>query len=214
MHRVPEPELMVDDDQAVAYAEADFAESHQAAVTRFTEAFPGFAPRQLLDLACGPADVTVRFARALPEATIVGVEGSPAMLALGVQRLAREQLATRVTLVHQVLPDDGLWTLGSFDAVVSTNALHHFHDPAVLWDAMRAAAAPGARLFVQDLTRPASVEDARALVDRYAPGEPEVLRRDFLLSLCAAFTPDEVRARSSTAPGWTTARLSPSPTDT
>jgi SAM-dependent methyltransferase len=199
MDRVPEPELMVDDDQAVAYSEADFAESHQAAVVRFTEAFPGFAPRRLLDLACGPADVTVRFARALPETAIVGVDGSPAMLALGVQRLARENLAARVALVHQVLPDDGAWTLGSFDAVVSTSSLHHFHDPTVLWDAMRAAAAPGARLFVQDLMRPDSVEDAQALVDRYAPGEPDVLRRDFLCSLCAAFTPDEVRAQLATA---------------
>ncbi len=87
MDRVTEPELMVDDDQALAYSEADFAESHQAAVTRFAEAFPDFRSGRMLDLACGPADITVRFARAYPETTIVGLEGSPAMLALGVQRL-------------------------------------------------------------------------------------------------------------------------------
>jgi hypothetical protein len=32
-------------------------------------------------------------------------------------------------------------------------------------------------------------------VEAYAGAEPEILRRDFFNSLCAAFTPDEVRAQ-------------------
>jgi SAM-dependent methyltransferase len=195
MERVTEPELMVEDDQAVAYAEADFAESHQAAVTRFGAAFPDFRGGRLLDLACGPADVTIRLARAYPETTIVGLEGSPPMLALGVQRVAAEGLAAQISFAHRVLPDPDLAELGTFDAVVSTNSLHHFHDPAVLWDAMRAAAAPGAALFVQDLMRPQSAEAAQAFVDHYSahePDVPDVLRRDYYNSLCAAFTPAEV----------------------
>ncbi len=193
MERVTEPELMVDDDQAQAYSDADFAESHQAAVTRFGAAFPGVAPRRLLDLACGPADITVRFARAYPETTIVGLEGSPAMLALGVQRVEREGMSAQIGFAHRVLPDDDLAALGTFDAVVSTSSLHHFHDPAALWTSMRTAAATDACIFVQDLMRPESVPAAQSLLDRYAPDEPDVLRRDFLHSLCAAFTPDEVR---------------------
>jgi SAM-dependent methyltransferase len=193
MERVLEPELMLDDVQAQAYSDANFAESHQAAVTRFAAAFPGFAPVRLLDVACGPADITVRFARAFTETAIVGLEGSPAMLALGVQRVERERLGDRISFTHRVLPDDDLADLGAFDAVLSTSSLHHFHDPSVLWFAMRRAAAPGAHLFVQDLMRPSSQEAAQALVDGYAAGEPDVLRRDFLDSLCAAFTPDEVR---------------------
>lgn len=199
MERVLEPELMVDDDQAQAYSEAKFAESHQAAVARFAVAFPGFVPVRMLDVACGPADVTVRFARAFAETTIVGLEGSPAMLALGVQRVEHERLGDRIALTHRVLPDDDLAELGRFDAVVSTSALHHFHDPSVLWDAMRRAAAPGACVFVEDLMRPSTVEAAQALVDTYTPDEPDVLRRDFLRSLCAAFTPGEVRTQLAAA---------------
>jgi SAM-dependent methyltransferase len=195
MPRITEPELMVDDRQAHAYSDADFAESHQAAVTRFRDAFPDFTRGRMLDLACGPADITVRFARAYPGTALVAVEGSPAMLALGVQRVAREGLSSQISFDHRVLPDPGLSTLGAFDAVVSTSSLHHFHDAAVLWDSMRAVAAPAAPLFVQDLMRPESPDAAQALVDRYAPDEPDVLRRDFFNSLCAAFTPDEVRAQ-------------------
>lgn len=208
MQRVTEPELMVDDDQALAYAAADFAESHEAAVTRFGAAFPDFRGGRVLDLACGPADVTIRFARAYPDATFVGLEGSPPMLALGSQRVAREGLAGRITFEHRVLPDPDLGELGEFDAVVSTSSLHHFHDPSVLWSAMRAAGAPGAAVFVQDLMRPESPEDAQALVDRYSPDEPDVLRRDFFNSLRAAFTPDEVRAQLESA-GFTRFTVEP-----
>jgi SAM-dependent methyltransferase len=199
MERVVEPELMADDDQALAYAEADFSEPHEAAVTRFAELFPDFARGRVLDLACGPADVTVRFAHAYPEVTIVGVDGSPAMLAHGVQRVAAAGLADRVTLVNRRLPDPQLADVGRFDAVVCTSSLHHFHDPAVLWDAIRATAAPGACVLVQDLARPDSPDDVDRLVATYAGDEPEVLQRDYRNSLRAAFTVDEVGDQLDTA---------------
>ena len=44
-----------------------------------------------------------------------------------------------------------------------------------------------------DLARPDSDVDARALVDEYASGEPEVLREDFYNSLLAAYTVAEIR---------------------
>jgi hypothetical protein len=45
------------------------------------------------------------------------------------------------------------------------------------------------------LLRPDSPEAAQAIVDQYASGEPEVLRRDFYNSLLAAFTEDEIGAQ-------------------
>ena len=61
------------------------------------------------------------------------------------------------------------------------------------------AAAPGAPVFVQDLMRPESPDAAQALVDQYAPDEPEVLRRDFYNSLRAAFTPAELEDQLAAA---------------
>jgi hypothetical protein len=54
-------------------------------------------------------------------------------------------------------------------------------------------------VFVGDLLRPASATEARAIVAREAGGEPELLRRDFFHSLCAAYTPDEVGAQLAAA---------------
>jgi cyclopropane fatty-acyl-phospholipid synthase-like methyltransferase len=196
VERVTEPELMDETDQALAYSEADFSDSHQAVVEHFTERFGDFGAldeARVMDLACGPADVTTRLARAFPDATFLGVDGAEAMIVLGRERVAREGLADRITLARHFLPDPMLRALGPYDAVVCTGALHHFHDPMVLWNTIRDVSGEGARVLVQDLTRPKSENAARALVDRYAAGEPEILRRDYFQSLLAAFTPEEIR---------------------
>lgn len=193
MDRVTEPELMDEADQARAYSEADFADSHQAVVEHFAQRFPDFDAGRVIDLACGPADVTTRVARAFPNATFVGVDGAEAMIALGRERIARDNLADRIALECRFLPDPTLRARGPFDAALCTGALHHFHDPMVLWHTLRDVATTGTRVLVQDLTRPESQAAAHALVDRYAAGEPEILRRDYFQSLLAAFTLDEIR---------------------
>jgi SAM-dependent methyltransferase len=193
VERVTEPELMDDADQARAYSDADFSDSHQAVVEHFTERFPDFATGRVIDLACGPADVTTRLARAFADATFLGVDGAAAMIALGRERVARGGLIDRITLECRLLPDPTLRELGPYDAAVCTGALHHFHDPMVLWNTIRDLAGDGTRVLVQDLTRPESRAVAHALVDRYAAGEPEILRRDYFQSLLAAFTPREIR---------------------
>jgi SAM-dependent methyltransferase len=194
---------MDDPVQARAYDEADFADPHQRVVDAFRLRFPDFgadgAPR-VLDLGCGPGDVTVRFARALPTATVLGVDGAEAMLALGRRRVTAGGLDDRVRLerVHLPVPP-GAWSGRRFDAVVSNSLLHHLHDPAVLWDTVAAVAAPGTVVFVADLRRPADEAGADALVARYASDEPDVLRRDFRASLLAAFTRDEIVAQVAAA---------------
>jgi ubiquinone/menaquinone biosynthesis C-methylase UbiE len=199
MDRIVEPELMLDPERARAYSAADFAAPHQAAIERFASHFPDFDDGHVLDLACGPADVTVRFARAYPSCTLLGVDGSPAMLALGAQRVEQAGLDDRITLEEHLLPDPTLAALDRFHVVLCTSALHHFHDPAALWGTVRACAAPGAAVLVQDLMRPDSVEVARAFVDHYAADDPEVLRDDYYNSLCAAFTVEEVRTQLDAA---------------
>lgn len=195
MQRIPEPELMDDVVQAAAYAQADFEDAHARFIELFRAAFPDEAPTgNVLDLGCGPADITVRFARAFPHCVIHGVDGAAAMLDHGRQRIEREQLAQRIVLVHGHLPGAAL-PLASYDAVISNSLLHHLHDPAVLWRTLARYARPGAPLFVMDLKRPVSRAAAEALVQQYADGEPAILRHDFLHSLCAAYRPDEVAAQ-------------------
>jgi SAM-dependent methyltransferase len=195
MQRTLEPELMDEFDQARAYAAADFAEPNERFVG-YCGAEPGFPARgAVLDLGCGPGDIVLRLARRHPELTVHGLDGSAAMLRFAADSLAREpSLQSRVQFVHGVLPGVAL-PLPRYDAVVSNSLLHHLHDPAVLWNAIRETGAPGAVVVVMDLFRPPSPGAAQEIVDAYAGEEPEVLQRDFYNSLCAAFEPGEVRAQ-------------------
>jgi len=195
MDRVPEPELMDSPAQAAAYARADFEEPHGRFIELFREAFPQFAAEgPVLDLGCGPADISLRFARAFPEAAIDGLDAGPNMLAHGRAAVEAAGMADRIYLVQGRIPDDAP-PRERYGTIISNSLLHHLPDPLDLWRTIRRHAAPDARIFVMDLRRPASEAAARALVEEHAAGEPEVLRQDFFNSLRAAYTPDEVRAQ-------------------
>ncbi len=192
MERRPEPELMLGDEQARAYTEADFSEPHEHFVDLFAERFPEPVSGTVLDLGCGPGDVSLRFAARYPDCVVDGIDGSPAMLAAGAELRRRHPAGPRVRLASGLLPDASGPAV-PYATIISNSLLHPLHDPRVLWSVIRRDGAPGTRVFVMDLCRPDSPEQAAALVAEYADGEPEVLRRDFEHSLHAAFTPEEVR---------------------
>lgn len=194
MQRVPEPELMDGGDQVLAYANADFEASDQAMVERLAWRCGGDPGPRLLDLGCGPGNISFRLAHRWPRAQVLGLDGAPRMLAVAHERLiAQPELQGRLQFVEALLPLPAASPLAAgFSAVLSNSLLHHLHDPAVLWQSTRALAAPGAFVYVQDLRRPVSAAAVEALVGERMEGAPEVLRRDYHASLHAAFTPEEV----------------------
>jgi SAM-dependent methyltransferase len=195
MHRIPEPELMDEAEQARAYAMADFAEPNERFVRYFEDEYPGLRTGAVLDLGCGPGDIVLRLASRQPGLAVHGIDGAEAMLRFANERLqATPGLRGRVQFIAGVLPGATL-PLPGYDAVISNSLLHHLHDPGVFWRAVLEAGMPGAAVLVMDLFRPDSVAAAEAIVAQYSGGEPEVLQRDFLASLCAAFEPGEVRAQ-------------------
>ncbi len=193
MQRQAEPELMLGEDQARAYAQADFEEAH----SRFTDLLKETFSQEVLgtwvlDLGCGPADISLRVARAYPACFVDGIDGSEAMLSHGLEAVRREGLERRIRLIHGYLPGAAL-PRDSYDAVVSNSVLHHLKDARVLWETVADVTSPGTPIFVMDLMRPATTAVAREIVELYCPNEPEHLKRDFFLSLCAAYRPSEVR---------------------
>ncbi|WP_299487099.1 class I SAM-dependent methyltransferase [Acaryochloris sp. IP29b_bin.137] len=196
--RVPEPELMDDDGQAQAYAEANFEEPHNHFVQLLQETFPELPKTgKALDLGCGPGDITLRFARAFPAWSVEGWDASEAMLNYGYQAVAAAELQDRITLKKIYVPQrdtasDTKRDTVSFPLIFSNSLLHHLADPMALWTEVKQQSGPGTWVFIMDLMRPATRETARDFVDLYAQGEPEVLRRDFFNSLLAAYRVNEV----------------------
>jgi 2-polyprenyl-3-methyl-5-hydroxy-6-metoxy-1,4-benzoquinol methylase len=193
MDRVLEPEVMDQAEQVLAYANANFEQENQTFVDRFREYFPEMSDGHILDLGCGPADIPIRLARALPLCRITGVDASPPMIDVAKQAVNAAGLADRITLRCERL--QSLSVEEPYDAILSNSLLHHLINPLRFWFAIKQLAKPGGPVLVMDLLRPESPEDAQAIVDQYAAHEPPILRRDFYNSLLAAFTEDEVAAQ-------------------
>jgi SAM-dependent methyltransferase len=193
MQRIPEPELMTEAEQVAAYAGADFEQPHERFVDLLRERLPGLpSVGAALDIGCGPGDIACRFARVFAGWSVDGLDGSRPMLDFARTAAERLALADRVHFHACYLPD-GQAPRSAYDLVCSNSLLHHLADPLVLWHSVRRWSHPRSRVFVMDLMRPDSLENALALVDQYSRGEPDVLRRDFHNSLLAAYRPDEVR---------------------
>lgn len=194
MQRVPEPELMDDPQQALAYARADFSEPHERFVELYRTHCGAPGATTVLDLGCGPGDICRRFARAFPDCRIHAVDASAPMLELGRDDTGAAHLDRQVTFIHGYLPDASL-PAAPYDVIISNSLLHHLADPHTLWRSLRRFGRPGTRIFIMDLLRPESERRAEQLVETYAGNEPEVLKRDFHNSLRAAYTTEEVRGQ-------------------
>jgi SAM-dependent methyltransferase len=186
---------MDDPVQAEAYAKSDFTEPHEAFVALFRRTFPVFTGGLIADLGCGNADPTIRFARAYPQVKLVGFDGSDPMIAFGNAAIEEAGLSGRIVLEKRILPGHG-YPSRSFDGVISNSFLHQLHDPRGLWQTVKELAKQGAPVFIMDLTRPPTEEDAHKLVALHTQeGDPEPMKKDYFNSLCAAFHPEEVRAQ-------------------
>jgi SAM-dependent methyltransferase len=199
VERMVEPELMEDEEQARAYARADFEAPNEAFIAELALAVPDLgAITRAVDLGAGPADIPIRLARRFPAMHLDCVDGSAAMLRFARVDAERAGVASRLGCVRATLPGTPL-EASSYPLVLSNSLLHHLHDPRVLFSEVRRLAAPGAHVLISDLRRPESPARAEELVLAYAEGEPDILRHDFLASLRAAFTVGEIVAQLAEA---------------
>jgi ubiquinone/menaquinone biosynthesis C-methylase UbiE len=195
MKRIVEPELMSAEEQAQAYAQADFETAHSSYPRLFAAKFPRRPAKACaLDLGCGPCDVTMRFAKANLGYTFHAVDGSAAMLRYAKRAVTGAKLSQRIRLIEGFVPGAPI-PRKTYDVILSSSFLHHLHEPQILWQTLRQYSRRGTLVFIPDLRRPATLAKARALTKKYSGDEPEVLRRDFYNSLLAAFTPAEVRTQ-------------------
>jgi SAM-dependent methyltransferase len=200
MHRIVEPEIMGDVEQAKAYHDADFSRAHNRRVDVFKELAPPKAQQgEFLDLGCGSGDLIFRFLSAFPKVSILGIDGSQAMIELARGEVAqRAEFQGRASFLVEVIPSDNI-PRAQYAALMSNGFLHHLHDPQSLWNMVKELATPETFTFVSDLRRPDSVEEARIIVEQRVAREPEILKRDFFNSLCAAFELQEVREQIADA---------------
>jgi ubiquinone/menaquinone biosynthesis C-methylase UbiE len=197
MKRVLEPELMDDEQQSIAYAKADFSASNQWYVDHLIMDFSDHL-QKVIDIGCGPAGVLINLARAKPDIRITAIDGSGPMLKLAQQAVQMAGLQKQISPVQGYVPGLPLEEQ-SYDAVISKDFLHHLPDPSALWNEAKRLSKPGAAVYVMDLFRPPTPDDARRIVETVSGNEDPILKRDFFNSLCAAFSVEEIEEQLKSA---------------
>ena len=187
--RLPEPEIMDDPEEAMAYDAMDHTDVNHRFVN---DALASGEPRgPVLDLGAGNGLIALALAFRLPNRLVDAADASAPMLVLAQAHLHKAGLSGQVRC--DLVSAQNLWYLdGSFPLVVSNSLVHHLADPfPALAEAWRVTA-PGGRLFFRDLARPANEALLNALVEQYAAGAPVRARALFANSLRAAFTVEEI----------------------
>ena len=113
----------------------------------------GPAPSRVLDVATGTGDVAVEVARIHPDAEVVGIDPSRAMLEAAARKVRRLGLGGRVRLIEGVaerLP----FGEGEFDAVTIAFGIRNTCDPRRSLDEMYRVCRPGGRIGVLEFTMP------------------------------------------------------------
>ena len=125
-----------------------YAASSTALLARHVPPGPGLA----LDLGCGPGHTTLLLHRVTGAAHTIGVDRSPAFLAL-----ASQQGRPGVEFVEQDVVDP---LPGPADVVFARFLLTHLSDPARAVRTWAQALAPGGRLVLQEVARLVSTDPA------------------------------------------------------
>lgn len=196
MERVPETELMEEEEQVCAYAKANFADAHDNFIKLLRDTFAqDNISGYVLDLGCGYGDIAIRFARTFEQCVVHGIDGSEAMINYGREMLASvHDVNNRVKLFLGKLPYESL-PRKNYDIIICNSLLHHLHKPQILYQTILKYAAAGAPIFIMDLKRPETITEAYRLVETYVSNEPEILKRDFFNSLLAAYKVEEIVAQ-------------------
>ena len=199
MKRIPEPELMETPSQVKAYADADFSKS-DSMVVKGLEKYLKKVGKTLnkkdliMDVACGPGNISERIAKNWPFVKVVGIDGSKEMLNQAKKKLCRsfkKNLTYELIEINSIATGKKHFPLKA-DVLVSNSALHHFHDPYRFWDALKKLGKNECIHIHRDLIRPNSIEKALEIKEKHLSSAPEILKKDFYASLKASFTVDEV----------------------
>ena len=127
--------------------------------------------RRVLDIGSGPGVSTCELARLFPDAHVVAVDGSPAMLDRARQRATAHGLDDRIGTHLAELPD-GLDNINPVDLIWASMSLHHIGDEIAALHVLGDLLDPSGLLSIAELAEP-----MRVLPDGLDVGRPGLVDR-------------------------------------
>jgi ubiquinone/menaquinone biosynthesis C-methylase UbiE len=150
--RIPEPELMLGEDQCEFYNQ-EFADD-PSMLEEFLETYNryvGITKGSVVDLGSGTGHFVIALCKMYPELSVTCYEASTAMIEIAKRNITQAGLENQINLIQ----DDFVNAQGQYDLVIANRVLHHVNDTARFWNLINRLST---NAFVCDLGRPSTLE--------------------------------------------------------
>jgi len=204
MERVPEPELMENKEQVISYDEADFSEGEVNLINQINHYLLrkniSLGEKDLIvDLGCGPGNISEKLAIKWPDTEVVGIDGSKEMI-LRAERnkniAAKQKELKNLRYVSSDIKDiksNNFLINKKISLLVSNSLIHHITHLEDFFNIIRSLSSKITVNFHKDLKRPLDEKSALELKAQCSNEYNEILTNDYYASLKASYTFKELK---------------------
>lgn len=204
MERVPEPELMEEKEQVISYDEADFSEGEVNLINQINQYLLkkniSLGEKDLIvDLGCGPGNISEKLAIKWPNTEVVGIDGSKEMIlraeynnSISTNQKKLKNLRYICSEIKDIKSNNFL-PKKRISLLVSNSLIHHITNLEDFFNTIRYLSSNSTVNFHKDLKRPLDEKSALELKAQCSIKYNEILTNDYYASLRASYTFKELK---------------------
>jgi len=204
MERIPEPELMEKKEQVISYDEADFSEGEINLINQINhyllEKNISLSEKDLIvDLGCGPGNISEKLAIKWPNTEVVGIDGSKEMILRAEHNKEISNNQKKLKNLRYICADikdiksTNFLLKKKISLLVSNSLIHHITHLEDFFNTIRSLSSNSTVNFHKDLKRPFDEKCALELKEQCSTKYNEILTNDYYASLRASYTFKELK---------------------
>ena len=199
MERIPETELMEKEEQVISYDEADFSEGEVNLINQINHYLLrkniSLGEKDLIvDLGCGPGNISEKLAIKWPNTEVVGIDGSKEMILRAEYNRKNSTNRKKLINLRYICSDIKDIKLNNtllkkrISLLVSNSLIHHISNLEDFFNTIRGLSNDITVNFHKDLKRPLDEKSALELKAQCSTKYNEILTNDYYASLRASYT--------------------------
>jgi len=204
MERIPEPELMEEKEQVISYDKADFSKGEVKLINQINHYLLrkniSLGEKDLIvDLGCGPGNISEKLALKWPKTEVVGIDGSKEMISraeynknISTNKKKLKNLRYICSDIKDIKSNNYLLKK-RINLLVSNSLIHHITNLEDFFNTIRSLSSNITVNFHKDLKRPSDEKSALALKAQCSTKNNEILTNDYYASLKASYTFKELK---------------------
>ena len=204
MERTVEPELMESENQVSSYAMADFSEGENNFINQINYYLIknniNLNKQELIvDLGCGPGNISEKLSLKWPNATVVGIDGSKEMIRiaeLNKNKSSNRNLLKNLRYICADIKNIKVSEINlkkNITLLVSNSLIHHITYLGDFFNCIERLSSNQTINFHKDLKRPDNEKLALELKEKCSEKYNEILTNDYYASLKASYNLKELK---------------------